>query len=145
MKVVIDSNVLFRTLISKGEILDLFYNNDLEIYAPLMLKEEFEKHETEIIEKTKLNISEFKKLKDSLFGRIKFMNIDIYKNSLEKAKELLGKHEKDEDFVSLALSLNCKIWTYEDLIFKIGIAISTKEISKELKEIEDAKERGVNQ
>jgi predicted nucleic acid-binding protein len=46
---------------------------------------------------------------------------------------LLGSHEKDVEFVALGLLKNAKVWTYEDKLFKIGIAISTKQISEELR------------
>ena len=44
MKVVIDSNILFRILISRGDILDLFFNSNINLIAPLKLNEEFIKH-----------------------------------------------------------------------------------------------------
>lgn len=41
MELVIDSNVLFRTLISGGDIIDLVFDKNLTLYAPKMLWIEF--------------------------------------------------------------------------------------------------------
>jgi len=41
MDVILDSNVLFRTLISQGEILRIIFNTLLKISAPMKLQEEF--------------------------------------------------------------------------------------------------------
>src|SRR3989338_7222354 len=101
MEVVIDSNVLFRTIISSGYILDIIFNPSLFLLAP---------------------------------KRIKFAHSEEYLAYIPKAKELLKAHTKDEDFVALSLAKNCKFWTYESLMFTLGIAISTKELSAALRE-----------
>lgn len=132
MEVVIDSNVLFRTLISKGDIIEILFNNSLKISAPENLRQEFIKHKDEILEKSKLSEKEFNELQSLLFERIIFIPLEEYKSFLSKAKELLGKHEKDIDFIALCLSKNIKLWTYESLLFNIGLGISTKEISEKL-------------
>ncbi len=133
MQVVIDSNILFRILISGGEILKIFFDSNVEIFSPLKLKEEFNKHKKEVLIKSKLSEERFEIFSLLIFKRIKFVPIEEYESFVSKSKELLGKHLKDEDFVALALSKNIKLWTYEDLLFKIGVGISTKQISDNLK------------
>ena len=132
MEVVIDSNILFRTLISAGELESIIFNDSLGIFAPIKLKEEFTKHKEEILEKSKLSKEDFSELQSLLFERVTFIPLEKYKLFISKAKELLGAHIKDEDFVALSLSKGIKLWTYEDLLFKIGIAISTKQLSEKL-------------
>ena len=133
MQVVIDSNILFKVLISQGEIIKLVFNSELEIFAPLKLKEEFNKHKNEVLLKSKATKEKFELFSSLVFKRITFIPLEIYESYIPKAKELLGKHIKDEDFVALSLSKDIKVWTYEDLLFKKGIAISTKQISNALK------------
>jgi len=135
LKVAIDSNVLFRTLISGGKILELFFNSNLKLLAPLRLKEEFSNNESEIISKSKLPRDTLNSLVILLFKRIEFVPFEEYSSFIPEAKKLLGKHEKDEDFVALCLSKNLKLWTYELLLFEIGVGISTKEISERLDEL----------
>src|SRR3989344_1566511 len=134
MEVILDSNVLFRVLISQGDIISLLFDNRLKLFAPEILKEEFSNNKQEIISKSKLSQTEFETLSLILFDKIAFVPLDEYKAFLPKAKKLLGKHEKDEDFVALSLSKCTKVWTYESLLFEIGVGISTKQISDQLKE-----------
>ena len=72
MEVVIDSNVLFRTLISQGDITELIFNDALKIFAPEKLKEEFLNNKEEILEKSGLSNEEFNELFSLLFERITF-------------------------------------------------------------------------
>ncbi len=132
MEVVLDANVLFRTLISPDKIVDLFFNNNLIIFAPERLKEEFVNNKEEILKKSILAESDFDNFSNKIFQRIIFVNISEYKEFIPKAKQLLGKHEKDEDFIALCLLKRIKLWTYEKLLFEIGFGISTKEISEKL-------------
>ncbi|HMA82948.1 MAG TPA: PIN domain-containing protein [Candidatus Thermoplasmatota archaeon] len=132
MEVVIDSNVLFRTLISGGDIIDLVFDKNLTLYAPKMLWIEFLNNKKEILSKSKLSNSDFSILTKLLLKRIKLVERQKYQEHLTKAKELLEEHEKDADFIALCLYKNCKLWTYESRLFKIGFGISTKEISKKL-------------
>ena len=128
MNVVLDSNVLFRTLISQGNILEIIFNPKLQILAPKKLIEEFNNNKKEILFKSKLSESEFDILLKLLLENISFIELDEYKEFIPNAKQLLKEHLKDVEFVALALKLNCKVWTYELLLFEIGFGISTKEL-----------------
>jgi predicted nucleic acid-binding protein len=119
-------------LISQGEIIDLFFNNILKIYAPQILWEEFCNHEKEILSKSNLAKKDFQILSSLLFNKITFVSLEEYKKYLPEAKKLLELHEKDEDFIAICLLKCCKLWTYEIRLFEIGFGISTKEISKEI-------------
>ena len=132
MDVVIDSNILFRTLISQGGIIELFFNNNLKIYAPQILWEEFSNHENEILSKSNLSKKDFQILSSLLFSSINLVSLEEYKEYLPKAKQLLEYHEKDEDFIAICLLKCCKLWTYESRLFEIGFGISTKEISSKI-------------
>jgi len=129
---VIDSNVLFRMLISQGEITELFFNTNLKIYAPKILWEEFCNHKKEILLKSNLSKKDFHVLSSLLFSRITFVSLEEYKKYLPKAQQLLEYHEKDEEFIAICLLKCCKLWTYESRLFEIGFGISTKEISKKI-------------
>lgn len=132
MEVAIDSNVLFRSLISQGEIIELFFNTNLKIYAPQTLWEEFCNHEKEMLSKSNLSKKDFHVLRSLLLSKITFLTLEKYKKYLPKAQQLLEKHEKDEDFIAICLMKGCKLWTYESRLFEIGFGISTKEISKKI-------------
>ena len=132
MEVILDSNVLFRTLISQGEIVPLLFDEELKLFAPEKLKEELLNNKEEILAKSQLSEKEFQDLVDLLFSKIIFVPLKEYKEYLPKAKMILGKHEKDEDFIALCLFKKAKLWTYEKLLFDLGFGISTREIAEEL-------------
>ena len=132
MEIVLDTNILLRTLISQGNILDLFFDDRLIVYAPKKLGEEFIKNQEEIMKKSCLSFEEFNDLKKELFSRVIFIEEKEYLSYLPRARKLLKSNEKDEDFIALCLLKNIKLWTYEDLIFKIGLGVSTKEIKENL-------------
>lgn len=84
------------------------------------------------MKRTTFSKSELETVASILLSRIEFVPLENYKDNLPESKELLKGHNKDEDFLALCLAKKCKLWTYESRFFKIGCAISTKEISKEL-------------
>jgi predicted nucleic acid-binding protein len=132
MKVVIDSNVLFRTLISSGDILKIVFNNSLKLYAPLNLVTEISHNKIEILKKSKLTNTNFEFLLNEILLRIDLVPLEEYKDSLPIARKLLAGHIKDDEFLALAINKNIKLWTYESRFFKLGYAISTKELSNSL-------------
>lgn len=61
MDLVIDANILFSICINTSKAEDILFSNDLNIFAPEFLFEEFKKYEKYILNKTKRNKSEFEK------------------------------------------------------------------------------------
>ena len=137
MEIVIDANVLFRTLISSGEIVKILYNPNLEVFAPEILKNEFLNNKYEILSKSKFSETEFNTLASLLLEKIIFVSLDEYKEFLPQARSLLGKHTKDEDFIAVCLMKKTKLWTYEKRLFEISFGISTKEISEKLNQLSE--------
>ncbi len=90
MEAVLDANVLFRTLISQGDIIKLLFDRRLVLFAPLKLKDEFLNNRAEILAKSRLSESEFNELASLLFEKIIFVPLEEYAAFIPKAKELLG-------------------------------------------------------
>jgi hypothetical protein len=67
MDVVLDSNVLFRTLISQGDILKILFNPLLIISAPSKLKEEFIRNKKELVVKSHISPKQFDRLAELIF------------------------------------------------------------------------------
>ena len=132
MEVVLDSNVLFRMLISRGDIIDLVFSTNLKIYAPQRLWVEFINNKKEILSRSDLSERDFQVLGSLLLDRIILVKIEEYEDYIPKARRLLKEHEKDEEFIALCLLKSCKLWTYESRLFEIGFGISTKEIYHKL-------------
>ncbi len=129
METIVDANVFFRTLISQGSIILLFFDARLHLFAPEKLKQEFLNNKEEIMAKSELSEAEFDELAALLFERITFVLLDEYKAFLPEARRLLGNHLKDEDFIALCLLKKAKLWTYEKRLWELGFGISTKEIA----------------
>ena len=134
MDVIIDSNVVFRVLITQGDIMDLLSDDRLSLISPDVLLTEFLRNREEILSKSRLSDEAFKEVSAELFSIISLVPKEEYTAFIPRAKLLLREHDKDEDFVALALSRKCKVWTYEKRIFDIGLGISTKELSGKLGE-----------
>ncbi len=66
MDIVIDANILFAILIKSGDTEELLYQEDLAIYAPEFLFEEFLKYEELIARKTQRTKEEFKTIIDTI-------------------------------------------------------------------------------
>ena len=135
MDVVIDANVLFRALISSGEIVKMLFNSELKIFAPEVLGNEFLNNKNEILSKSKLSEIEFDALASLLLEKIIFVPLDEYKEFLPKAKSLLGKHTKDFPYLALALKFNCPLWSEEKLLKRQSVVkiLNTKELFELLK------------
>lgn len=132
MDVILDANVLFRTLISSGDIIDVMFHQSLQLYAPDLLRIEFLNHQHEIIKKSHLSKENLTFLTDEIFKEITFIKREFYSNHIKKASQILNNHTKDTDFIALCIAKKCKLWTYEKRLFDIGYGISTKEINTAL-------------
>ena len=118
MEIGIDANVLFRTLISSGEIVKILFNPKLKVFAPEMLKNEFLNNKYEILSKSRFSEIEFNIMASLLLGKIIFVSLDEYRGFIPQARLLLGKHARDEDFIAVCLMKKIRLWTYERRLFE---------------------------
>lgn len=94
----------FLILISSGSILDVLFHPSLTSYAPQQLKVEFLNHQQEIIKKSHLPRETVVFLTGEVFKKIIFVNRNDYEQYIQKAKNLLKGHNKDEDFIALCIA-----------------------------------------
>ena len=109
MFVVLDANILFKALIGRGNILKLFFLDEIDLLAPEFLFEEFEKHKYEIVEKGKVSVSELKSALSILEERIKLVLAEEIPLSLKHKAKILSPHEKDNAYFEVALRFNAAI------------------------------------
>ncbi len=112
MDLVVDANILFAALISKGATVELMLDQNMHLFAPEFIMEEFSKYQTEILDKTKRTPEEFFPILESLKQVITLVPFEEFKNYLPRAREVCPKSE-DVYYFALALKLNCGIWTNE--------------------------------
>ncbi|MBI2128810.1 hypothetical protein HYU07_01090 [Candidatus Woesearchaeota archaeon] len=71
MDLVIDANILFSVLIKKGKTEEIIFEEDLHLFAPEFIFEEFDKYKEAISEKTERTNEDFDELMDILKKKIK--------------------------------------------------------------------------
>ena len=118
MKIVIDSNIIFSSLMSgKNFYMDMLNQN--EVYAPDFLFEEINEYENIIIEKTPLK-ENFYDYAQEIFKYLTIIpKIAIRPETWEKAYNLCKTvDEKDTPFLALSLELNLPLITRDKKLYK---------------------------
>jgi len=110
MDLVIDANILFSVLIKKGKTEEIIFEEDLHLFAPEFIFEEFSKYEGLIRDKTERNKGEFERLMDILKKKIKTTSNEETQPYIKKAKEM-SPDKNDADYIALALKLRCPLWS----------------------------------
>ncbi len=116
MIVVIDTNIVFSTLLNPNSLIrELLINVQDKIYfvAPEFLIDEIEKYSTKIEKHSKLDQHSLNILKSTIFKVINFISEDniLNHNWIQAFEMLKDVDQKDTPFLALALQLNSKIWT----------------------------------
>lgn len=82
MILIVDANVFFSALISKGKTLRVLAINSVtetfELLAPEFLMEEIEEHKKEIISKSKLSLSDIEQVFQLLQREVKFISHSVF-------------------------------------------------------------------
>jgi len=130
MDLVIDANILFSVLIKSGKTEELLFEEDLHIFAPEFIFEEFEKYKDLILDKTERSREEFDELMIILKKKIKTIpNEETNKFIIEAEK--ICPDEKDVDYFALALKMRCPLWSNDKELKskqKVVIIYSTEEL-----------------
>ena len=110
MKLVVDANILFASLIKSGETAKLLFSEHHEFFSPEFLFNEFNKYKEVILTKTKRSSEDFQQFLDILKSRIKIIPYERIYPYMREATEL-SPDPKDTVYIALALLLNCHIWS----------------------------------
>ncbi len=110
MKLVIDANILFAALIKGSLTADLIISDELQLYAPEFLLEEFSKYQNRIIEKTHRSKENFETFLQVLKEYIAFIPQKNITPFLEKAN-VFSPDPKDSVYLALALVLKSAVWS----------------------------------
>ncbi|CAD6491228.1 MAG: PIN domain protein [Candidatus Argoarchaeum ethanivorans] len=110
MDLVVDANILFAALIKDGLTSELIVQNNLYLYAPEFIIEEFEKYREIIKKKTKRTDNEFDRALDLFQRRIELIPSEEIKPYVEKAI-VISPDIKDVQYIALGLKLHIAIWS----------------------------------
>ena len=110
MKLIIDANILFAALIKGGLTAELIISDELKLFAPEFLLEEFFKFQNQIIEKTHRSKEDFVKFVQLLEDYITFIPQKSIIPFLEHANAF-SPDPKDSVYLALALALKSAVWS----------------------------------
>ena len=120
MDLVVDANILFAALIKNGVTTKLIFVDDLHLYAPEFLLEEFNKHRNYLLNKTHRTKEEFNEILEVLAYRIIFIPFEDIEQYLEKADKI-SPDPDDSIYFAIALKIGASIWTNEKRLQKQNI------------------------
>ena len=115
MKLVVDAEVIFASLIARGftlQLVKVLSDLDIELLSPEYVFEEINKRKDKILKFSGLNDIQFHFVINIIFENIKTVKIEEYVEYMEEAKNL-APHERDIPYFALALAKNCAIWSNE--------------------------------
>jgi predicted nucleic acid-binding protein len=130
MDLVIDANIIMSALIAiEGKTCNLIFNDNLKLFSPEYLLEEFEEHKEEILFKSKLSNKEFEMFLLLISSRINFIPASEFVDFIFEAKKITPDLDYTVYF-ALAMKLNCAIWTNDKKLNeqKIIKIYSTKDL-----------------
>ena len=134
MDLIIDANVLFSVLIKRGKTEELLFEEDLHVFAPEFIFEEFEKYRDLLLEKTERSREEFDELMVILKKRIKTIPNEEIEKFIPEAEKICPD-KKDVDYFALALKMKCIIWSNDKELKtkqKVVTIYSTEELVRML-------------
>ena len=112
MLLVVDANVVFSSLIRKGNPFKVFEANNVierfEFVAPEFLFSEIKKKFGKILEETKLSKEELSEAISFIKEQVEFIPSSEF---LDKLPEAIKINLKDSPYLALALKLDCPIFS----------------------------------
>ncbi len=110
MKLVVDANILFASLIKNSLTAELLLSDKLNLFAPEFLFDEFIKYEVYILEKTNRSKEDFAQYLNILKEEIEIVPQNLITPYIERA-ERFSPDPKDTVYLACALAIDSKIWS----------------------------------
>jgi len=110
LRLVVDANILFAALIKESLTAELIISDNLILFAPEFLFDEFAKYEQYLREKTKRSNIEFAQYLNILNEKIKIIPHKVIMPFIKKA-EIISPDPNDLVYLACALATNSKIWS----------------------------------
>ena len=122
MKIVVDTNIIFSSLLNtNGTIGQLLFNSDsvFEFYSCNYMQHEIEKHWAKLKRISKLSDLELREAQHKLFAKIHFINEELIPTKTWLASEELVENIDidDLDFVALTKHLKGYLWTGDQELY----------------------------
>lgn len=115
---VLDTNILFSSLLKDSTARKIILSDIFELFAPEFLFTEINKHKRTILDKTGLGKNNFEFLLLLLQSHVAVVSFREFSGFLNEAEALMKNIDmKDAPFIALAIKLEIPIWS-NDLHFK---------------------------
>jgi predicted nucleic acid-binding protein len=102
MKLVIDTNRIIAAFIKKGKTREILFDKRFEFITPSYAMSEVFRHKKEMMRKAGINEDEFVLLLDLIFGRIRIISSEKYRDKMGEAEGLISDKD-DVSFLALAI------------------------------------------
>jgi len=134
LKLVVDANILFASMIKDSLTAELLLSDKLSLFAPEFLFDEFIKYREYILDKTNRSKEDFELFLKILMEVIRIIPQEMILPFIEKV-EKYSPDPKDTIYLACALVIDAKIWS-NDKELKEGQkkieVITTDELIKEV-------------
>ncbi len=112
MKITTDANILFSCILKDGATRNIWFNSELELYAPEFILTELSKYRNELRKKYDGNDAEFDTLIENLISELTLVTDIDLKPFLLAAASLITDN-KDWLYLACALKENTIIWSQD--------------------------------
>ncbi len=122
MKIVVDTNIIFSTLLnSNAAIGNLLFNSDkhFQFYSSSYMRYEIQKHWERLKKISKLSDGQLQISYLQVLSKIKFINEEIIPTEIWLDAEEITKdvNINDIDFVALTMFLKATLWTGDKVLY----------------------------
>ncbi|MBR9702845.1 hypothetical protein GOV10_02320 [Candidatus Woesearchaeota archaeon] len=104
----IDANIVFAILLTKGKTDEIFFESPWSFFAPPLLLEEIERYVRYLLKKSKRVEEEFWEIKERVLQKVCILpaNESFLLTAADFSPDI-----DDIEFLALALQLNCPLWS----------------------------------
>lgn len=110
MKVTVDANALFSAILKDSTTRKLWFNSELDLFAPGFLIIEFRSHEKELLTKFSGTEKDFGLLVEKIISEVKLVSDEELMPFMQAASTLTND-KKDLLYFACALKENTVIWS----------------------------------
>ena len=114
-RIVVDANTIVSATLSNGIVRELLLATEDTLYAPAFLREEIEKYESMLRERSGLSKTELSTVLERFFRRLEFLSTERtvrYHGIAER--EMRDIDPNDALYVAAALEVDAAVWSMDE-------------------------------
>lgn len=112
MRLVVDTNRIIAALVKDGISRHIILHFEGELISVGFSKEELSEHKKEILEKAKIEETEFEMIMDKLFSKLTILDDKVVTSAIKEAREIMEKIDPaDVPFIAAAIATESALWS----------------------------------